>query len=562
MFNSPNSELMQIAKSVSPQKIQEQLHIMADAMGDEVFAKRVSREIVNLTQPHLVVPDGYDRYRLVVKDGIDVFLSQVKRKRLIELVMSQVQLDKDTDMKERLLELAKQFPTLHKLGQVIARHPNIDSEVKKWLIHLENGLYGTPLDGILKTIESELEENKFSKQVQLNPSILAEASVGAVIQFKWHPPTGQGSLDGVFKVLKPGIQEKLDEELTIIEKTAAYFEKNRARYPLKDFRFLDVFYEVRNMLIKEVDLATEQLFISQAEHFYKGMPHIKIPELLHFSTNQMTAMTYLDGPKITDADLNKSQRHRCAEILFKALICEPLFCPHETGLFHGDPHAGNILAVKDPASGRIQIGLLDWALAGRLSKEHRIKTVQLIQAVFKKDLTGIRRSVKSLAIDASWDTFHKRQKFREMVLGLMNSPTFSDSSQIKKTFLLIEQLALEGFIFPADLMLFQKAIFTLEGVIHDLWPFFDMETATIQYMTDMICREVPKRIAGLFLPWSDKPENYYSLVSNFELNTLMVHQTLTAMSAGSRLLTNFYCSFLGDVFSECLSDRHRTPLLP
>jgi ubiquinone biosynthesis protein len=543
MFNSSSSALLQIAKSVSPQKFQEQLHIMADAMGDASFAKRVSREMVNLTQPHLVVPDVYDQYRPVVKDGIEVFLSQVKRKRLIELVANQVQLDDDTDMKERLLELAKQFPTLHKLGQVIARHPNINSEVKKWLIHLEKGLYGTPLDGILETIESELKENKFSNQVRLIPSIIAEASVGAVVQFKWHPPTGQGSFDGVFKVLKPGIRDKLDEELTIIEKTAAYFEKNRSRYPLKDFRFLDVFNEVRDMLVKEIDLAAEQLFISQAKHFYKDMPRIKIPELFHFCTNQMTAMTYLDGPKITDADLNESQRHRCAEILFKALICKPLFCRHKTGLFHGDPHAGNILAVKDPASGRIQIGLLDWALAGRLTKAHRIKTVQLIQAVFRKDLTGIRRSVKSLAIGASWDNFHKRQKFREMVLNLLNSPTFSDSSQLKKTFLLIEQLALEGFIFPADLMLFRKAIFTLEGVIYDLWPSFDMETATIQYMADMIYREVPKRIGSLFFPWSDKPENYHSLISNFELNTLMVHQTFTAMSASSRSFANSYCAW-------------------
>jgi ubiquinone biosynthesis protein len=130
-----------------------------------------------------------------------------------------------------------------------------------------------------------------------------------------------------------------------------------------------------------------------------------------------------------------------------------------------------------------------------------------------------------------------------MVLNLLNSPTFSDSSQLKKTFLLIEQLALEGFIFPADLMLFRKAIFTLEGVIYDLWPSFDMETATIQYMVDMIYREVPKRIGSLFFPWSDKPENYHSLISNFELNTLMVHQTFTAMSASSRSFANSYCAW-------------------
>ena len=158
-------------------------------------------------------------------------------------------------------------------------------------------------------------------------------------------------------------------------------------------------------MIKEIDLAAEQTYRIEAAQYYQDMESIQIPEPLSFSTDQMTAMTYLNGPKITDAPLNQEQRRRCAEILCEALICRPLFALHEENLFHGDPHAGNILAVEDQDSGQLRIGLLDWTLAGHLTRHDRLKTVRLIQAVIKKDLSRIRRAVRALAINDFMENF-------------------------------------------------------------------------------------------------------------------------------------------------------------
>ncbi len=534
MFNYSDQMLQHFAQNASHDALQKNLEAMAAALGDEAFTQRVAREIVARTQPQQAVPEIYGHFRSVVADGIQFFLSQVGRQRLMELVVSQLKLDPGAGSQERLLELAKRFPTLHKLGQVIARNPTIDPAVRKWLVHLENGCYGTPLDAILERIDRQLEQIDKRDQVHVQPPILSEASVGAVIPFAWHRPSHQNRLDGVFKVLKPGIRRCLDEELAILEKTATFFEENRAAYPLKDFRFLDVFQEVRDMLVNEVNLAAEQTYLIEAARFYEGMPDIQIPVLLPFSTDIMTAMGYLNGPKITDAPLNQAQRKRCAEVLFEALICRPLFSRDKLSLFHGDPHAGNILAVNDLASGCLRIGLLDWSLAGRLTKRDRIKTAQLIQAVFKKDLSGIRRSVKALAGGSPMDRPLQRQKFRSLVLGMLRSSDFERLTLIKRTFKLLEHLALEGFVFSADLMLFRKAAFTLEGVLYDLWPAFDMDAAFRQYLTALMTQEIPRRCINLLLPLADKAENYSSLISNFELHSLMVHQY--ALAARARTL--------------------------
>jgi ubiquinone biosynthesis protein len=527
------------AQNASHEALQEKLNMMATAMGHEAFTKLVAREIVERTQPQQAIPEIYGHYRSVVRDGIEFFLSQVGRHRLMELVLSQLKLNPEADTRERLLELAKRFPTLHKLGQIIARNPNIDPVVKKWLIHLENGCYGTPLDGIMEQIGRQLEQTDNRDRVQVQPAILSEASVGAVIAFHWNQLSPRDRIEGVFKILKPGTRSHLDEELVVLEKTAAFFEENRHRYPLKDFRFLDVFQEVREMLIKEIDLAAEQTYLVEAARFYRDMESIQIPQLFPFSTDAMTAMAYLNGPKITDAPLNQEQRKRCAAILFEALICRPLFSRREPSLFHGDPHAGNILAVDDSASGRLRIGLVDWSLAGRLTKRDRVKTAQLIQGVLKKDLSSIRRSVNALAIGGAMENPLQRQKFRSLVLRMLRSSEFDRLTLIKKTFKLLEQLTFEGFVFPADLMLFRKAIFTLEGVLYDLWPSFDMDAAVTQYLTTLVTQEIPTRFGNLFFPLADRPENYPSLISNIELQSLIIHQYVAAIRSGTQSLSGY-----------------------
>ena len=539
MFSYSDRMLERFVQNTSHGALKEKLNTMAAAMGDEAFIRLAAREIVERTQPQRAIPEVYDHYRTVVRDGIEFFLSQVGRHRLMELVVSQLKLDPEAGTQERLVELAKRFPTLHKLGQIIARNPNIDPVVKKWFIHLENGCYGTPMDGIMERIGGQLEQTGNRDRVQVQPAILSEASVGAVIAFHWNQPSSQDRIEGVFKILKPGIRRHLDEELFILEKTAAFFEENRHRYPLKDFKFLDVFKEVREMLVKEIDLAAEQANLVEAARFYKDMKSIQIPQPFPFSTDTMTAMAYLNGPKITDAPLNQEQRKRCAAVLFEALVCRPLFSRREPSLFHGDPHAGNILAVNDRASGRLRIGLLDWSLAGRLTKRDRVKTAQLIQAVLKKDLSGIRRSINALAIGVSMDSPRQRQKFRYLVLSMLQSSEFDRLTLIKKTFTLLEQLTFEGFVFPADLMLFRKAIFTLEGVLFDLWPSFDMDAAVTQYLTTLMTQEIPKRFGNLFFPLADRPENYPSLISNIELQSLIFHQYVAAIRSGTQSLAGY-----------------------
>ena len=93
MFTYSDRMRQHFAQNDSHEALQEKLNTMAAAMGDEAFIKLVAREIVERTQPQRAIPEIYCHYRSVVRDGIEFFLSQVGRHRLMELVVSQLKLD-------------------------------------------------------------------------------------------------------------------------------------------------------------------------------------------------------------------------------------------------------------------------------------------------------------------------------------------------------------------------------------------------------------------------------------------------------------------------------------
>lgn len=556
LFHTPGGGANGLKTATDKRALEKKLRAMVTAIGARKFKQKVAEELVRRTDPAGVIPDVYDDFRQIVHDGILFFLSHISIDRLVGIVVSQLTLPPAACPEERLLELAKKCPTLHKLGQIIARNKCIDARVRKWLVHLENGIYDTDPGTILPFVEKHLHQETGEFSIQFGDGILSEASVGAVCPFRWRDPGTGINRKGVFKVLKPGVRSHLKEELMVLSDLAVFFENHRHRYPLNDFKFVDIFQDIQQALSEEINLLGEQAHLWEAYQFYKDMGDIRIPRIVPFSDWNVTAMEYMDGVKITDADLTPAERTACARRLLNAVILKPLFSRADDAIFHGDPHAGNILSARDEHVDAVNISLIDWSLAGHLPKPRRIRLVQLIHSVVKEDVGQICHSILALAAGTGRVDPAETDRLTGVVSALVHETEYTNFKLLKKAFWLVDHATRNGVVFPNDLLLFRKTLFTLEGIIHELDPAFDMDGFMMKYLVVLILGEFPKRLGYLIFPITDTPEIYQSLMSNKDLQLLFLHQVLECLNANMDAMAGLVkknMRFMSDLFQMPLS---------
>ena len=514
--------------STKEEQIQ-QVELMVATMGERPFCQMAAEHLVSLARPEKAMPESLVRFAPMVRDGIVFFLSQISYPRLRRAVLSQAKLKDDCEIGERLLDLALHFPTLHKLGQIIARNPGLDPGLKGWLIRLEKGHYRTDTAELVQVLTDWLSGVEPGFKIILEPHILAEASVAAVLRFTFQRKNRTKRSTGVFKVLKPRIEEHLQQELFLIEKVAIFLENHRQIYGLQDMMVVDLFNEIRDDLIREIDLAAEQKNLVEARKIYSTTQDVHIPELFSFCTPAITSMEFLDGIKVTDVETTAIERHNLARLVFEAIICMPLFSLKKAALFHGDPHAGNILILPGKTASKPHVALIDWTLAAHLKRAQRGYMVEMMVGIITEDVQRICETINLLLPQSPSPA--KMMQIKGCVTAHIVSQDHPDDP-LKNVFQLMAQLTMEGFVFPAEMILFRKTFFTLEGVLADISPGFSMAEALQNYLGQLLLAEVPLRVTAAFLPAPDDNSHYKTLLSNQDLGKLSFSQSLSALHKG------------------------------
>ncbi len=534
-----HATLLATLRQASPEELAEKLDSLVQLLGERQFCRMAASHLVLFARPEIAIPKSLHRFVPLVRDGIEFFLAQMSYPRLRRVLLSRYLLREGGEPGERLLNLALFFPTLHKLGQVIARNPHIDPEVKKWLVGLEHGDYGSDPELQIVAIRDQLALLDAPPEIEIAPRIVGEASVATVLPFHCSPSAPDRQEKGVFKILKPGVQEDLLEELDILADTFAFLEENRDRYSLEEMKLTSIFREIRGDMAREVDLAAEQRHLSEAVKIYEKVPGVRIPRPMPYSTATMTAMEYIHGKKIGDIVFSPRQRKALARRIFETVLCVPLFAEQDKALFHGDPHAGNIMVLPGDDRQGFQVALLDWTLAGYMSKRLRELVMTLLLGIMKNDSRTLAGVVESLVIEPEQAGID-REYLAGKIRVLLGSPEYLSADPLRKSFLLLEKMTLDGIVFPSELILFRKAFFTLEGVLHDIHPRFAMGEAMEVYLARLLMKELPLRLSTSIFPVADRAANYRSLLSNKALKELSLYQSLALWRQSMGLASSFF----------------------
>jgi ubiquinone biosynthesis protein len=403
-----------------------------------------------------VVPDELARFRRPLGSALAGFLEGLPAEDQAALLAAQAALALDASPGQRLALLARSCPALHKLGQVLARDRRLPAELRGHLQELESLPPTVPLATIEAILTRELGPLA-QRGVTLLPPALAEASVAVVIPFR----DDRTSRQGVFKLLKPGVEERLERELELLGRVGADLDERCGELDIPPLDYQETFEQVRDRLRHEVRLDLEQCHLERAREVYQAHPRVQVPALLEHCTPRVTAMERLTGQKVTEHGLSCRYERRClGDLVVEALIAGPIFSRAGEALFHGDPHAGNLLLTAD---GRL--GLLDWSLVGVLGEFERTAFAQMVLGSLTLDGPRI---VTALAELAEWGRID-RQALASVVdawLGRIRQGNFPRFTSLMG--LLDEAVQKGGLRVGADLLLFRKTLHTLEGVVADI----------------------------------------------------------------------------------------------
>jgi len=488
-----------------------------------------------------LVPQRYAAYRPLLEDAAAYFLGRLPPAQQRAILRDQAGLPPTADAAMRLVAIMHRCPTLHKLGQVVARHRPLDAGFRRRLQGLEMLEPQTPFHETAPTIEAELERAHPFYDVRVGRDALAEASVAVVLPCWWRasdgagerrglwlaPPTSRADAPahgmtgdvsaGVLKVLKPGVVERLETELDILGDLAGYLDERRELYDLPAFAYRETFNTVRDLLIHEVRCTQEQRHLAAAAARYARRPGVVVPRLLPFCTPRMTAMTRIDGVRVTDASAARPMlRRRLAETIIRSLIADIVLSREPESFFHADPHAGNLFATDDD-----QLAILDWSLVGQLTKAQREQIARMIAAAVTLDAAAICRAVSTLSTSTIDET--PLRETADTALCRVSRGTFPGLDWMIG---LLDAAVRIGARFDGDLLLFRKTLLTLEGVVHNVCPDVSVDGVLVAAVLESFSLEWPSR--ALAAPGS---RDFATHLSNAELMQFYSMTPLAFMQA-------------------------------
>jgi predicted unusual protein kinase regulating ubiquinone biosynthesis (AarF/ABC1/UbiB family) len=152
-----------------------------------------------------------------------------------------------------------------------------------------------------------------------------------------------------------------------------------------------LFDEVSALIGEELDFVREADHIEEIAANFADDPMIDAPPVVReLSTPRVLVTGFVDGVKVTDTealDARGIDREALAERVLRA-YCRMIFVD---GVYHGDPHPGNIL-VRDDGS----VVFIDFGAVGRLSRAMKEGIPKFLAAVLRRDRDEILRALERM----------------------------------------------------------------------------------------------------------------------------------------------------------------------
>jgi predicted unusual protein kinase regulating ubiquinone biosynthesis (AarF/ABC1/UbiB family) len=284
---------------------------------------------------------------------------------------------------ERLYEAAvRNQGLLIKTAQFLSSRPDIvPDEYIEVLAGLQDEVPPEPMPVVRRVVESELGRPLESVFREFDPEPVAAASLAQV-----HRAVLQDGRVVAVKVQYPGIERLVTDDL----KNNDLFIKILGKLDhTLDFSFISE--EMNKMIPLELDFLHEGRNSELVAENFADVEDIVVPEVYwEYTTRRLLVMQFVDGVKITDAE-GLRRLGVSSPAIAKVLIVAFSEMLLQHGLFHADPHPGNLLVGPGP-----KLILVDFGQVKEIGPQFRFVFAQMTQALLAEDNKALGQTFRAL----------------------------------------------------------------------------------------------------------------------------------------------------------------------
>jgi predicted unusual protein kinase regulating ubiquinone biosynthesis (AarF/ABC1/UbiB family) len=429
---------------------------------------------------------AYWRFLVVLKNFFPLLFAWTRDRRRFVFFGGRRQVDSETRVRraEVLLDtLLTLGPTFIKLGQLLSTRPDVlPPEYVDVLSSLQDEVPPAEWEAAREVLESELGPvdevyNEF------DPDPISGASLGQV-----HTASFRGEEVAV-KIRRPGIESLVEADLRVLRWSVPIliFLIDDAR----SFSLENLVDEFAKTIREEMDYDRERAMLAEIRGNFETNDDIRIPRSHpDASGERVLTMEFLPGVKISETDeldamgIDRTQLAERLQRIYLQMIIED-------GVFHADPHPGNLSVTDDGA-----IIFYDFGMSGRVDPYIQEKIVEFYVAVAEQNIDGILDALVEMGTLSP----EADREVMGQVMELAIQDARGEDIEQYRVQQIIDQVESTIYEFPLrlprNLALVLRVATVVEGVCVQLDPDFDFISVATQYLTEQGYREeTVKRVA-------------------------------------------------------------------
>ncbi|MGR0319694.1 ABC1 kinase family protein [Agromyces sp. ZXT2-3] len=421
----------------------------------------------------------------------------------------------------RLVRIAQRFHVLAvdlgglmiKVGQYLSSRLDVlPPEITQELAGLQDEVPPVPFDQIRRLAEAELGVSLEHAYASFDPTPLAAASLGQAHRARLAPVDAgdMGYDEAVVKVLRPGIEQVVDVDLSALRRVAGWL--SRVQFVARRVDLPSLVEEFATTSLEEIDYLHEA---GNAERFaasFAGDPRVAAPEVVwERTTRRVLTLADVTAIKISDRAglIAAGIDPKAVATEFAAVMFDQLF---RDGYFHADPHPGNIFvtpvapvapvepgarvgpaAVATDAAGPAwTLTFIDFGMMGEVPDGLRRGLQQLMIAVAARDAKRMVEAIRGVGFLLPTAETAELERAMTELFARFGGMGFAELAQVDEREL--RRFAIEfgevvrslPFQLPENFLLIIRAMSLTSGMCSSLDPAFNLWDAVEPYAAGLL----------------------------------------------------------------------------